>query len=1234
MTICSLNVRGLSNDKKRRETFLWLKKKQISIYFLQETHSTNESGIYWRSEWGYSTIFTEFSSSKAGVGILFSNNFQFNILKCYTDPEGRFIIVDVETEEKILTLVNIYAPNRDDPIFFRGVSEKMLSFECDLIVFGGDFNLVCDVEKDKKGGNPTTHWKSREEVFLLKEQFQLADIWRINNPDVMRFTWERTNPEIRCRLDFFLISESLCPNVLEAEIHPGYRTDHRMITVKINNTTNPRGPGFWKLNTNFLTESEYVELIKKTIQDVSKEYKGHREVDKILLWDVIKMEIRAASIKYAKAKKSHLRQKEYILEKDISAIEKELDQQQLSEADKESLHVALKIKRQEMEEIIRYKTAGAVLRSKIRWYNEGERNTKYFHSLEKRHFNRKTIRNLKTENNARISKDAEILQEAKTYYEFLYSSKIDLSTSNIKEDSFFPDNNKVKLNYNQKISCEGLLSAEECLVSLKTMESGKSPGTDGLPAEFYKIFWNDVSTFLIDALNMSFSKGCLSISQRRGLITLLPKKNKPRQYLKNWRPITLLNCDYKIAAKTIATRLKKVLPHLINNDQTGFLKGRFIGENIRLINSVIDYAEKQNIPGLLLFVDFEKAFDTLEWTFVEKTLFFYNFGESIKSWIKLFYTNITSCIQNNGWSSDFFQLGRGVRQGCPLSPYLFILCVEILANAVRNNDGIKGICISETECKISQYADDTTLILDGTDISAKHSLGLLDSFAEISGLKVNYEKTEALWIGSLRLQNRRIELNKNILWSFCKVNALGVWVSTIKEESAMLNFQEKKEKISKIIENWQFRRLTLLGKITVIKSLLASQLVYILSPLPTPSGYLKEINSLLYKFLWNGKCDKIKRVHMINDYTKGGLKMLDIQSFNNAVKAKWVQRYLDPNNKGKWKLFTDFFLGNHHATALFLGNLKPEDVATLTIEDPFTKELVEAWCRLNFICNPISFSSMSLWYNSYIRINGNPFFYKSWFVAGVTTVSNLFDETSSRFLTFEAFKEKYTVKANFLQYHSVVTAVLNAKKNFVFNQTSNTEQLVGSKNFCKLAYNILIMQQASLPQRNQDKWISDFQAYAVEKIDWSKTYSLPFLCTRESKLRVFQFKLIHRRISTNRYLFKVGLSSSEQCSFCENTSESLLHLLWECPKTKVFWNEVIKWLGNFSCLLIKSFSPQLCLGFVDDTTALLLHHALLIARYHIFWAKSMHHLPSLELFIRNFLTCLEVERRFSQKTGS
>ena len=123
-----------------------------------------------------------------------------------------------------------------------------------------------------------------------------------------------------------------------------------------------------------------------------------------------------------------------------------------------------------------------------------------------------------------------------------------------------------------------------------------------------KFFWNDVSTHLLASLNSSFSKGHLSISQRRGFITLIPKKNKPEQFLKNWGPISLLNCDYKIAAKAVATRMKRVLPDIINNDQTGFLKGRSISENVRLLNSVISYAEQQNVPGMLLFIDFEKAF--------------------------------------------------------------------------------------------------------------------------------------------------------------------------------------------------------------------------------------------------------------------------------------------------------------------------------------------------------------------------------------------------------------------------------------------------------------------------------------------------------------------------------------------------------------------------------------------------------------------------------------------------
>ena len=203
------------------------------------------------------------------------------------------------------------------------------------------------------------------------------------------------------------------------------------------------------------------------------------------------------------------------------------------------------------------------------------------------------------------------------------------------------------------------------------MEPDKSPGTDGLPSEFYQFCSSDVSKPLLEALNYAFDIGQLSISQKRGIIKLIPKKSEELYYIKNWAPLTLLNCDYKIATKAIANRLKTHLHKLISNDQTGFLKGRFIGENIRLIDSVVNYTATKNIPGLLLFLDFEKALDTLEWSFIQKALISFGFGPSIVQWFKTFYNNTESCIMNNGWASNFRSTGVSAKAVLSLLTFLF-----------------------------------------------------------------------------------------------------------------------------------------------------------------------------------------------------------------------------------------------------------------------------------------------------------------------------------------------------------------------------------------------------------------------------------------------------------------------------------------------------------------------------------------------------------------------------------
>ena len=651
----------------------------------------------------------------------------------------------------------------------------------------------------------------------------------------------------------------------------------------------------------------------------------------------------------------------------------------------------------------------------------------------------------------------------------------------------------------------------------------------------------------MDCINESFEKGEMSSSQKQAIITLIEKKEKDRSFLENWRPISLVNVDTKIMTKVIASRIKNVLPDIIHPNQTGYVKDHFIGETIRSIYDVMDFAVKENIPGLMLFIDFQKAFDSVEWEFLFKCLEAFNFGPDFLHWVKVFYKNIQSCILTNGMTSSFFTLERGVRQGDPLSPYLFVEAEETLAIAIRQNSDIKGIYIEEQETKLLQYADDTTVILTDTN-SAKVLFELLDWFRNISGLKINCSKTEGMWIGSLKESK---EEYFGIKWPKIPIKALGVYFTYDQKLLKEKNFIERLDSIKKLINIWSSRGLSIYGKVTIIKSFLIPKFVYMCLLLPTPKEIVNKLNQLLFKFLWKGT-DKVTRVSVINDYEKGGLKMIDLESMVKSLRLAWLKRLFNDSNATR-KTYLLHLL--KPVGGKFFLNCNYE-VSDYMISSQFYQELLLWWSEFRESFASESDWKIIVWNNKEIRIDNKPVYYKNYFKSGIIYIHDLLFNLNT-IDSYHYFSNKID-KSNFLQWAGLCHSVPSHLKEISPDlPTISPSLLIGNKIFdikdkkSKDYYSLLVSKKAQLPNIIH-KLKSDFN-FTTQQL--KEIFSLPYLVALESYVKAFQYKVINSILYNNSKLCKIGFRINNACTFCNDEPENLYPFFYQCPHSKTFWTD-------------------------------------------------------------------------------
>ena len=1073
MSPFEFNVRGLRNKEKRNQMFRWFRHQKAQVVFLQETYWSRDIENIVRSEWRGPCFFSHGSNHACGVAILFQQNLAIEQVKVKHGKEGRLLIMHVKIHDISMVLVNVYAPTQKkyrDKFYCAMLHE--LQKECQNeetrdseIILGGDWNCILNVNKDVQGTKSKFYSKQKYLQKVIKK-FNLCDVWRKTHPKVKQFTWRNVTLKRASRLDFWLVDKSVYKRTISTDIRPSIRADHNAISLKINLQSIKKGPGYWKLNASILSDKLYQRNICDIIESVSA-----TKIPAIEKWEILKIKIGEYTQKFCRNKAFKTKNNKSMLEEKLCSLEKKIN---VNEQNIKLENYYARV-REKLEHVYKIEAKGAGIRSRVRWMEEGEKNTKYFLGLEKNNIKKKEIRQIKSENGNRVlKKHEEIMKEVRRYYAQLYNKE---NNSGIDMKSYVFTQTADQLSDDQKERCEGLLTTDECKRAIFAMKKNKAPGCDGISIEFYQTFWPQIKEILVNALNECYITGTMSNTQRKGLITLLFKKGDT-QSLKNWRPITLLNCDYKIIAAVLAARLQKVIRYIVHESQTGYIKGRLASTNVRLVKDIIKYFKNRKESGAIMLVDFTKAFDVLDTTFLDFCLEKFNFGSSFRKWVRVLYTNIVSSVLVNGWTSEPFCVERGIRQGCPLSALLFVLAVEFMANKIRSNEVIKPFDIPKcsTHFKLLQYADDTLFFIRD-ECSLKEILDELCLFGKVAGPKLNKDKTIMMWIGD---KSKRWNLKQHdLIWTEKPIKYLGHFIFIDANIALETEWTSKLSKLQKILDNWKRRNLTIFGKVTVLKSLALSQIIHLIIVDSIPNIFLNKLNRLIYQFIWGSKIEKVKRCTLTKDYVDGGIKMIDIKKQMFSFRLKWLGQLLN-ENKGMWKEMAHFWFNKLGGINLLLHCDYNEEILKIVNEKKipvFYGEVLYAWMLIRSHVHGKSSSVKEntseeiLWYNQNITLNKRTLFYGYWYDAGITFFKDVVKNKC--LLSVENISSKITSK--------------KGKGNLVFDYVKLRKALptVWIQRVIERNENILenrILQTPSLSVHNKKKSISDLNSKCYYKL--------------------------------------------------------------------------------------------------------------------------------------------------------
>ncbi|GAU46317.1 hypothetical protein TSUD_243380, partial [Trifolium subterraneum] len=889
----SYNIRGLGAVEKKRAIRKLCLEKRLNILCIQESKLEVVDIDLIRFLWGSDAVNFSFQPSVGASGgiitiwdpssvcVLFTISLQHCVI-----IGGRFI-----KDNFPFCFANVYAPSEASgrALLWQALEGKISHFVNMAWCVVGDFNAVRgSEERSGRSSNPIQNSVVEYSDFnsFIENNF-LIDLPLGGR----KFTWYRGDGITMSRLDRFLLSESWIssfPNCIQ-EALPRTLSDHCPIQLSIDELN--WGPTPHRMLKCWVDIPGYHDFVKERWLSFQVHgWSGHILKTKLKF---IKAELRNWHLNHTTNLDGKIRDAKNRLEEfDVIGETRRLDTNEELE-----LHSV-------QANIVSFSKLQASMlwqKSQVNWLKEGDANSKFFHGLMSSRRQSNTIISLQAD--GRVVEGVEevrweVFQHFCNHFRKQTVSRPDmqgLSFKTISEDN------------SAELVKPFLL--DEIKAAVWDCDSYKSPGPDGVNIGFFKDFWDLLKVDLLNFFAEFHRNGVLTKGINSTFIALIPKVECPLK-VSEFRPIALVSSIYKILAKFLANRLRNVIENVMGESQTTFIKDRQILDGILIANEVVDDARRGKKDLLLFKVDFEKAYDSVDWGYLDEVMLKMNFPNLWRGWIMECVTTATASVLVNGSPTDEFKFERGLRQGDPISPFLFLLAAEgfnIMMTAMVSNNLFTPYSIGpRQEVKIShlQFADDTLLVGNKSWANVRALKAILLLFEATSGLKINFHKSMLFGV------------NINVTWLHEAAVVLGCRHGQLPflylglpiggDPRKLCFWYLLVDRIRKRLSGWKCKNLSFGGRLILLKSVLSSIPVYFLSFFKAPSGIISTLESIFCHFFWGG-CEANRKIAWIKWDTiclnreNGGLGVRRLKEFNISLLGKWVWRCLVENDS-PWSL--------------------------------------------------------------------------------------------------------------------------------------------------------------------------------------------------------------------------------------------------------------------------------------------------------------------------------------------